>query len=186
MRLGAVVQDPTSEATPISSQAKLNADGTFLITGLRPGTVRFYVNYQSRAFHLTRVERGGADVAKGFEIAAGEQVTGVRLSLTYGAGVVRGQVQFEGGTRPAGLRVVVAARRTDDPSHSYAANVEVDELGRFVMENLSAGEYELTLQPYSVTPNPGQRRASPERKLVNVPDSGEVQVTFVFNQSTPP
>ena len=51
---------------------------------------------------------------------------------------------------------------------------------------LSAGEYELMLQSLPVVPGPGARRVTADRRLVQMPDSGEVQVTLVFNQSTPP
>ena len=72
------------------------------------------------------------------------------------------------------------------PNSNPVGSAEVDERGRFVMENLSAGQYELTLQSFPVVPGPGARRVTADRRLVQMPDSGEVQVTLVFNQSTPP
>jgi hypothetical protein len=189
LRLGAGTIRTTAEGfiPPLSNQAKVNADGSFLLTGLRPGKVRLFLGYPpQKGFALVRVERGGGVQAQGIEVAAAEQVTGVRVVLSYGTAVVRGQVQFPDGARPAGVQFVVSARRAGEPHSNPVTNSEVDELGRFVLENMSAGEYELTLQGYPLMPIAAQRRPPAERKLVNVPDSGEVQVTFVFNQSPPP
>ena len=189
LRLGAGTATPTEGfVPPISTQTRFNADGSFVLTGLRPGLTRLYLGYpQVKGFVLLRVERGGVAQPRGIEIAPGEQVTGVRVVVAYGAGVVRGQVQFPAGAPPAGERLIVFARRTGEAANSIpAGNAQVDELGRFVIENLAAGEYELLLNSYPVAPSAIGRGNQPaDRRLVNVPDRGDVQVTLVFNANPP-
>lgn len=176
-------------AAPTVARGKVNADGSFLLTGLRPGQIQFFLDYPPvKGFTLARVERGGAAQPNGFEIAAGEQVTGVRVAVTYGVGAIRGQVQFPTGAWPADGRIAVNVQHVGAatmPNGNFVASVVVDEFGRFVVENLSAGEYELTL--FNATParTAGPSRQPADRKTVNVPNSGEVQVTLVFNQNPP-
>ena len=54
----------------------------------------------------------------------------------------------------------------------------LDTLGRFQIENLSAGEYELSLADWS----PNATNRSPLAKLtVTVPAEGEVKATLVYD-----
>ncbi|PYS92949.1 MAG: hypothetical protein DMF64_06720 [Acidobacteria bacterium] len=186
LRLGAGTRATEGLVPPVSTEAHINADGSFLITGLRPGKVQLFLGYPPvKGFTLLRVQHDGADSPQGIEVTSGAQVSGVRVVVAYGTGVIRGQVQYPSGARPAGARIAVNVRRAGAAEgEGYVASVLVDELGRFVVENLSAGEYELTLFD-AATPTPGQRRQPADRKLVNVPDTGEVQVTLVFNQTPP-
>ncbi len=188
LRVAANTIRTTAELVPpLAQQARVNADGSFLLTGLRPGQLGLFLGYPvPKGLTLMRVERGGVVQPRGLPIAAGEQVTGVRVLVAYGAGVIRGQVQFPNGAPPAGQRVMVLARRTGDTAGPSGMSAQVDELGRFIMDNLPAGEYELTMfNTFTGPPKPGQRRTPADRRLVNVPDSGEVQVMLVFNQTQP-
>src|SRR5262249_8831714 len=78
------------------------ADGGFRIPGLPPDKIRIRISSitQLQRFSLLGIERDGVRLPDGIEVAAGEQVKGLRLIVTYGAGVVRGQVQISGGTLP--------------------------------------------------------------------------------------
>jgi protocatechuate 3,4-dioxygenase beta subunit len=176
---------------PSFSQGGIKPDGTFRLTGLRPGKVVISVFGfgQTRGFTLLGVQRGGADASAGIDIAEGEQVTGVRVRLGYGASIVRGQIDVRDGGQPAalppGARVNVTARRAGAGAAPMPnLNGEVDSRGHFVLEGLMGGEYELTVTAFAPRP-PGTppARLPVVRQIVVVPDSGETSVTIVYDLS---
>ncbi len=183
LRLGANTRGQTGLAPPAFGNAKVNADGTFTLTGLRPGKTNLSLGWpQVKGFSLVRVQRDNLDQLEGIDIAAGERVTGVRVIVAYGASTVRGQVQFPNGQRPVGGHVHVEAHRVGTPVGTGNGSAEIDALGRFVLENLSAGEYELLLFADYPAFGTEQRKPPVDRKVVNVPETGDVQVTLVFKQ----
>src|SRR5205085_4282714 len=99
LRLGADVRATEGLVPPAFIEARINMDGSFSITGLHPGRVQLRLNNYPPVpgFKLARVQYDGADKPQGIEVAAGAQVTGVRVVVTYGIGVIRGQVQFPAG-----------------------------------------------------------------------------------------
>src|SRR5207247_3819141 len=80
LRIRAFIQS-TEPGAPFSSPSKIAGDGSFRITGLRPGKVRLSIGGYPppKGFALTRVERDGIEQRDGaFEIAAGGEVSGFR------------------------------------------------------------------------------------------------------------
>lgn len=173
---------------PSFGENKINPDGTFRVTGLRPGRLTFNVWAfpQPKGFTLLRVERGGVEVPReGIEIGAGEQISGIRLVIGYGTGVVRGQVSVTGGALPEGARLNVSAQRVGAATGGFGG-AEIDSRGRFSLEGLMPGEYELTVRA-SVRGAPGAPppRFPSVKQTVSVLDSGEVSVSFVYDLSKP-
>ena len=166
--------------------ARVSPDGSFRLTGLGPGKLRIGATARElqQSLKLARVEVGGVAVTRdGIDLAEGAQVTGVRLVLTYGRGVIRGQVNYAGGELPQGARVMVLARPASslgDASPTY--NAEVDSRGRFSIQGLAAGEYELTVRAFGR----GVVRAPTARQSVVVGDSGEASVTLTLNLGARP
>ncbi|HEV2707543.1 MAG TPA: carboxypeptidase-like regulatory domain-containing protein [Pyrinomonadaceae bacterium] len=166
--------------SPRFSPTRIAADGTFRMTGLRPGTVGITLNtWQSgvRGLSLLRVEREGVELRNGqLEVGDGAQVTGVRVVLAYGAGVIRGQIVLRDGDQtasvPPGVRLIVFANRVGASPQQFRRGADADARGRFIFEGLPAGDYELTV------PALGSSRAGAARQVVTVPDSGEVNVTI--------
>jgi hypothetical protein len=104
-------------------------------------------------------------------------VKNVQVAYAYGTSVIRGEVQVRGGARPEGVRYLVRASRPESGGTGGGAD-ELDSLGRFRIENLSAGEYELVLFDWP----PKTANPSPLAKLsVTVPAEGEVKVTLVYD-----
>jgi len=103
---------------------------------------------------------------------------------------MRRQVQITGGALPNGWRMMVTARGEKnvvgfDTSAGYA---EVDGKGRFVIEGLLPGEYELMLsvQP-EINPNsppqPVQNMPAPVAQKVVITKGQEAQVTVTLDLS---
>src|SRR5262249_1118058 len=111
---------------------------------IRPSSSAF------RGLSLARVEHNGVVQREGIEVRQGEQVNGVRIVMVYGTLSLGGEVKYVGGELPKGHRLVGVSSPTDQ-SMRITKSGEVDKLGKFVIENLTAGEYELSVFP-SFTP----------------------------------
>ncbi|HJQ22528.1 MAG TPA: carboxypeptidase-like regulatory domain-containing protein [Blastocatellia bacterium] len=172
LNLNVIVGAPVN--VPRFNRPQINADGSFRIGGLGAGRARISASsFPRRNFRLLRVEREGADLSAGFDLAAGENLTGLRLIVGVGTGVIRGEVKVADGALPEGFHAFVTARRVGDgaPQNGFA---QVDARGRFMLEDLLPGEYELTIA--------GWRSAKPVTKTVSVTNDNEAQVTIVLNQ----
>jgi 5-hydroxyisourate hydrolase-like protein (transthyretin family) len=190
---------PTDQlSAPSFASGRVNADGTFRFAGLRPGKVvinLFAFDPATRGFALLGVQRNGADAGGGIDVAAGENVTGVRVRLGYGTGVVRGQIDVRDGAQPGvlpeGARLIVFVRRAGAAEAGPTTNsAEVDSRGRFIIEGLMGGEYELSAAARVVVRQPGAppqppRRMPTVRQIITVPDGGETSVTIVYDISRP-
>lgn len=137
------------------STTKIANDGSFRLTGAPPGMASFHVGGpQENTFWIKRIEHNGAEIKSGFEIRQGEQITGLRIVLAYANGSIRGQVEIAGGRLPEGWQLHIQAGPigTAEGRENYPAfrtgwgYTMADEKGRFVIERLVAGEYDLTLQ----------------------------------------
>jgi protocatechuate 3,4-dioxygenase beta subunit len=138
------------------SGAKIAVDGRFHLSGVAPGVASFELqNDQENIFSIKRIERDGADIRNALEIGRSEQITGVRIILAHNDGTIRGQVEIAGGKLPEGWQLNVSAYpvaatagdRVNQAFQSAGGSTFANEKGRFVIENLAAGEYELTLTP---------------------------------------
>jgi protocatechuate 3,4-dioxygenase beta subunit len=168
-------------APPVYAQVKIAPDGSFRITGLRPGKIRLYLaTYPPLpGFSLTRIEREGLPQRE-IEITAGAQVTNVRVVIEYGTGSVRGLVNVENGPLPEGTQMYISARRRGDTAGPDRRGAQVDSRGRFVLEGMSSGEYELTLQTF--TPGAQQpRRFAPVKQSVTVTNGVESETTLTLD-----
>ncbi len=169
---------------PMFNPNPVAADGSFRLSGLRAG--RFGINSTPwrpslKGLTLVRVEREGVEVrGNQIELAEGAQVTGVRVVLAYGAGIVRGQVIIKNGDQPGvlpeGIRLLAFVRRVGALTQNRRPT-EVDARGRFMIEDLPAGDYEIMLRPTAAT------RSEPSRQQVAVPEAGDVSVTMTFDLS---
>jgi hypothetical protein len=180
-------------SAPSFAQGRVNPDGTFRLSGLRPGkySLNVFPTGTQRGLVGIGVQRAGADASGGIDVGDGEQVTGVRVRVGYGTGVMRGQIDLRDAGQPAalptGARAMVSTRRVGATGMG-GDRAEVDSRGHFVIENLLAGEYELTVVVF-VPQQPGggpPARPRPVHQTVSVTDGGETNITITYdlNQQT--
>src|SRR5215831_1574321 len=86
-------------------------DGSFVIGGAKPGTVKFGVATYGMVrgnggFSLVRIERDGVIQPNGIQIQAKEHVTGLRLFVTHTSGSISGEIKTNGAP-PRGGRLFV-------------------------------------------------------------------------------
>jgi Carboxypeptidase regulatory-like domain len=164
---------------------KVGPDGSFVVRGLRPGKVSLSPSIRSygsmNEFTLLRLEHNGAPQPEGITIGPGENITNVRIVVFHGILKIRGEVKVVNGSLPRNLRLFVNARRTQEQTMMRGMqNGEVDQGGRFVIENLAPGEYELQLSPGAF---PGS--ASPDARLSRAIKQYKQRV-MVSNGNQPP
>lgn len=176
-----------SLAAPHSNKINIGPDGSFRVKGLRPGNAHFFLmTYPPpKGLALLRVERDGVEQRGGVEIRAGEQVSGINVVFGYGTGIIRGQVNVEGGALPEGSSLAVSIYHAGGKPLQMMAAVP-DMRGRFAFEGLLPGDYELhlaTMFPAST----GGRQPRPKlvRQTVSVANGVEAQVTFVIEMNDP-
>jgi hypothetical protein len=134
-------------------------------------------------FTILRLERNGQDITNGMVIGQGEQVTGLRVVIGAGSGAIRGQVKIEGG-QLEGVLLTLYLRRAG--SGNFHRQTELDTNGRFVIEKLVEGDYELRIGPMgvTVTGDAGVKTMSrtPEvKQTVNVNPGAVSEVTLVLS-----
>jgi protocatechuate 3,4-dioxygenase beta subunit len=174
------VRNTSAEMMPNITPSPVAPDGSFHLSGLRPGTLR--VMASSSNVTLLRVELNGANVTDGLEVSEGAQISGLRVVVAYGNAVIHGQVNYLNGTLPQDARPYAIARRTGDPSTGTRA-YEVDARGRFSIEGVAAGEYDVTVQVFSIS---ARRQFKSNSQHVSLADGGDAQVTLTLDLGTQP
>jgi protocatechuate 3,4-dioxygenase beta subunit len=164
--------------------SKIAPDGSFRIAGLRAGKARLFLSSfpPITGFALARVEREGVPQRE-IELASGAQVTGIRVVIEYGTGSVRGVVKIENGPLPEGARMFVTVRRRGDTGQPNRG-AQVDSRGRFLIEGVATGEYELTLQTYIRADAP--RKFAPVKQNVTVTNGVESEATLTVDLNAKP
>jgi len=147
-RLNAYVQTE-GRNSGFGHSSPISADGSFRIGGLSPGTANLSLGSQDGRppvnFGILRLELDGVVLPRGVELSADEQqVTGVKVVLRYGTGSIRGEVKLENGPLPSGSYLQVWIRKVGDTSSGYRPYMP-DLRGRFLIEGIDAGDYELNV-----------------------------------------
>ncbi|HMJ24199.1 MAG TPA: carboxypeptidase regulatory-like domain-containing protein [Pyrinomonadaceae bacterium] len=184
MRITASVTSNSKPQTFNSGSAMVAYDGSFSISGLRPGRAALFLApqpNQTGRLIVWRIERDGVDISRNLDLQAGQSLSNVRVITIFGTGTIRGTVKFENGELPPAARVYVGARREGSPSLSLGA--QLDSRGHFVINNAPAGTYEVTVNVGAAPlgPQPPQRLPPPPKQFATVVDYGEAEVTFVVD-----
>ena len=99
--------------------------------------------FQTKGLEIIRVERDGVVQPSGVNVKDSEHVTGLRLVVKQHTGAIRGQVKVEDGELPANAQLTLSVRFLDgNPTRGYGSE-QVDSRGRFLLEGLAAGRYEV-------------------------------------------
>ena len=172
----------------------INADGSFRLSGLEPGTLNFSLGAQDRSlpkgFTISRVERDGVVEPRSIEIKSGDQITGVRLVISYGNATVRGVVKFADGALPAGARVYIRMTKDGEtrPNMQSMQSPQVDARGHFIIQGIPSGLYYFETSIFM--PGVVSRPRPPVKQQVNVLDGVVTEVTITLDNpkpdSTPP
>ena len=177
----------------ISRSSRINPDGGFRISGLPPGKITFSLSSQigANGLSILRIERDGVSQGRQIEIGAGEQAHYVRVILVHAVASIRGQLKIIGGAAPSEIVIQLFAKKLGgDESANFGS--QVDSSGQFVIEGLTAGEYELRLyssprnNPAETDPQLMQtflQQLRQAKQTVSVGAAGVTKVTFTIDLS---
>ena len=171
----------TSYAGYVSSP--IAADGSFQLEGLRPGRVSLSIGAfsagESRGYTISRITANNGEVPnRQIEVPQGQNISGVRIYIQFGSGVLKGEVRITGGTLPADTSMSVYLQ-TQNPSARVAGG-PVDSRGRFTLYGIPPGTYDAVLQVFG---SDGNTRPSPVHQTVIVTEDAESQITFTLDLS---
>jgi hypothetical protein len=162
----------------------LNADGSFLVTGLDPGKAYLSIGgQQQQGFSIARTELGGVIQPQGIELKADDHLTGVRLVVRYGNATVYGVVNIVNGTLPAGAVIRLQVNGPGDNA-AYIQPPPVDARGHFLIQNLPGGTYDFTVTVYN--PAPGRMPPAQTKQQVVVANGVTNEVTLTIDLSRGP
>ncbi|HEX7330238.1 MAG TPA: carboxypeptidase-like regulatory domain-containing protein [Pyrinomonadaceae bacterium] len=167
--------------------SNINPDGSFRLDGLRPGKLKINVATQRfpRGFSILRVEREGVALGDSLDIPQGTHISGLRVVLTYGNGIVRGQAKIKAEELLPGTRLLVFAQPMGANAGARTHSIAVDPRGSFILESLPAGDYELRLGV--LQPGSGNNvRYSTASQTVRVTNNSTFEVTLVFESGAKP
>ena len=169
-----------------STTAAISPDGSFRLSGLTPGRVNLWLAKQQmggdqpKGFTITRVEHNGVTMPGGIEVKEGEELSGVRIYVSYGTASVRGTVTIENGPLPDGARMFARLMKPGTPP-AYVGSAPVDARGQFLIEGVPPGVYEV-----SVTLLGPIRTQITAKREVNVQDGIVNQVALTLDVMPPP
>ena len=187
-----VDENPFASAmTPVGS--RIGSDGEFTLKGIRPGKVMIQAfSTNGAALNITRIERGGVETRNEIMVTEREEISGVRIVFGKGSCVIRGLVNVTGGGALKDWRMFVTASSEKEGVASFFGSsghsAEVDDKGRFVIEGLLPGEYQLTLMATSRAdanspPRPNDGVPEPVTQKALVTKGQEAQVTMTLDLS---
>ena len=175
----AAIQTITTSIT-----SAIAADGSFQLEGLRSGKVSFNIGAfsaaESRGYTIARITSGERELPnRQLELSQDQNVSGVRIYVQFGTGVLRGEVKITGGTLPSETSMLVYLQTENPPGR--IGGVTVDSRGHFVLTGIPAGTYDAILQVLAFGPNPGNGIPKPVHQTVTVTDDAEAQVSFTLD-----
>ena len=165
------------------SVGNINSDGKWKIEGVRHGKTRIIAMPppQLKGLTFVRVERNGMEV-KDFDVAPGEQITGVRLVFSYGTSVLSGHVEIRGGVLPSNTQLTLSiVREGSSPDEWwFAKQANVDAQGKFSIEGVSQGNYKAHLLVFTYD-NDSQPKYPRVEQSVFVSDNTKREITLVLD-----
>jgi hypothetical protein len=157
-------------------------DGSFQLEGLRPGKVQIGIaglSTAERGITISRIALNDREVPnRQIELAAAQNVSGVRIYIQFGTGVLKGEVKITGGTLPPDALMMVALQAENQPGPISSA--QVDSRGHFVMSGIPAGTYDAVLRILTLGPNVNGI-PKPLHQSVSVTDGSESQISFTVD-----
>ena len=168
-------------SAPRQMVARIAPDGSFRLTGVQPGRLSFNINpfFTPTKFAVLRAERGGLPNNNGIQIGAGETVSDVRIVLALASGTLRGEIKATGEGALGDYLLEVSAARTGGDHMFSKTTSEVDGSGRFTIEELIPGDYEVTVRALGVDATAD--KSIPDKQRVTIAKDSEASVTLTIN-----
>jgi Carboxypeptidase regulatory-like domain len=166
-------------AVPRQMAVRVAPDGTFRLAGVQPGHLNFYINsfFEPTKLAVLRTERGGMAQKEGVQVAAGESITDIRVVLAITSGVLRGEIKTTGGDLDDYDFDITATRVGGEQSFSKSI-YDVDASGRFTIEGLIPGDYEVTARATAADEHDSKVTTTRERVTVMKDTETSISLTI--------
>lgn len=185
---GYVVREGSAEGR-FGESARVGADGSFHMTGLSDGVVSFSlgstVGPMTQGLSVARVERDGIVQSRRLEIKGDESISGVRLVLKFLSGVIRGAIKATNGDFPPGTHFSAVLRNPSTDSPGSIKSAMVDSRGRFLIDGLADGSYEIVVSVTVVGPNT-PRKSFTAKQPATILDGKVTDVVVTIDLSETP
>lgn len=188
LQIRAYVTAPPGTAASYGASvfSPIGPDGSFRLPGLSPGHVSFWLmapfnSAASKGFAILRTEHNGVVMPRGIEIKEGDQLTGVRVVITYGTATIQGTVKLENGVLPEGGRMFARLTKPGTPPAQIATS-PVDARNQFLLEGVPPGVYEVTVLVMS----PNNRNQITAKREISVQDGVVNQVSVTVDMTPQP
>ena len=164
----------------------IGPDGSFRLAGLPGGTINLMLgsimNPVAKGFVITRVERDGiVSQSSRLEVKDGEQLTGVRVIVSYGTATVRGMVKLENGSLPEGAAILVRLTKPGEVLPNFRPLTVADERGHFLIDSMPAGTYEV----WASIPGTPSVQARSAKRDVTLLDGQVTELTITIDMAAP-
>ncbi len=143
--------DPKDWFSNTPSQSGVDAAGNLKFKAVHAGKVNFSIDSNaSKEFSIVRIERDGSPLTDGLDVKPGDQISGIRIIVSQGTATIRGEIKIEGGSLPEDVSLRLKANRVNNSGDIRHASI--DSRRKFLIEGLSAGSYELSVDTYANKP----------------------------------
>lgn len=168
------------------SGSPIGPNGSFRLVGLSGGLANLTLASMTspnppKEFSIVRVELDGVVNSRGLPLSEREQLTGIRVVLAYGTATIRGLVQVENGSLPSGARIFVEIMKGGERGGNWRT-IAADARGRFLIEGLPAGAYEIQAWTSNVARNMFRR----VNRAINVQDGEITDIMLTLEMNPPP
>jgi len=165
-------------------------DGSFRIGGLKPGKIKIGAGpFGAQKFSVLRIERNGVEQPDGIVVRAGEQISGVRVTVVPANCIIRGHVTIQGGPLPIDrstrdpVALEAVARPPGVPRSKSYERFPVDEKGDFVIKNLTPGTYDVDVAATYLNESFYKKQLASTKQTVTVIRDTPAQVALVLDVS---
>ena len=165
--------------------SQIGPDGSFRLAGLPGGIINLSLGalmnpLQQHGFNITRVERDGIVSTARVEVKDGEQLTGVRVIVSYGTATIRGVVKVENGSIPDGARIFVRIAKQGEQFPNFRPAM-ADARGHYLFEGLPGGTYELSV----TVPSSSSGSRTVKREVI-LQDGQAAELNMTVDMGAPP
>jgi hypothetical protein len=171
----------TIQGTLGFTTTQIAADGSFQLEGLPPGKLTLgiggFSTAESRGYTIARITANEREITnRQIELQPGQSVSGVRIYIQFGTGVLKGEVKITAGTLATDSAMMVSLQSENQPRPVSSA--QVDSRGQFTMVGIPTGTYDAVLQVFTFS---GTGAPKPLHQSVSVTDGSESQITFTLD-----
>lgn len=187
------VRSPGSSTPGLYSygpSAEVAPDGRFSVSGYRPGTYYFNISARKQpgvTLAFLRLEKNDVPVPNEISLGPGEEMTGLRIVLSYGTGVVRGKVISEEGSLPQGASLDVTLLPSDDPGRVLSRRSEpAGPDGRYLIDGIISGTYILSARLFLMNSQGRRVPASwiSSTEMITVTNDEPLDITITIRPRT--